>query len=70
METYEFIKDYTCSLGTITSGDGELTVINDVIYYNGGLLAPDMQSFFKNLIKKENENPEYLKKLKMVYNKL
>ena len=66
---FKFVRPYKSFDGVIPV-DGELTVINSTIYYNGGMIEPSYYNEFRELIEKEMDKPYYLKEVAIPYNKI
>lgn len=68
---FVFVKDFSTGNPdeVITTGS-ELYEVNGTIYFNGGMVIPSLQLFFEDLIKKEEDNPKYLKEVEVIYNKI
>lgn len=66
---FRFIKPYTSFDGVIGTGN-ELTVLNNTIFYNGGMIEPGFYEEFKELIIKEMKKPYFLKEVPIPYNKV
>lgn len=64
---FKFVKPFDCRLGHIDAGR-ELTVYDGQILFDGGLIEPQYYEFFKELIKKEMETPNYLREYNFVTN--
>lgn len=66
MENYrrfKFVKDFEKSPTEKIPSGSEITVLNDVIYFNGGMITPVNYSFFNTLLAKEIAYPYYLKEV-------
>lgn len=66
---FRFVKPYKTFDGTIQPG-AELTVLNSIIYYNGGMISPAFYDEFKELILKEMKKQHYLREVPIPYNKV
>lgn len=67
---FRFVKELTIKEGTFPVG-GEITVLNDKIYYNGGMVTPLYYSILHDLLEYEfNEGFKYLKEVPIPYNKV
>lgn len=67
---FKFVKDLTIKEGTFKKGD-EITILENHVYYNGGMTQPYYSDLLMDLIEFEtNErNGEYLKEIPIPYNK-
>ena len=57
---FKFVKAYKTKDGVLPVG-GQIDVINDAIYYNGGMIEPSFYDDFKELVMRELEKPFYLR---------
>lgn len=64
MKKYRFVKDYTCSLGTLKK-NSEIQLVNGVMYYNGGMLSDDYMKIMYNIINNDPDE-EYIKEVPMI----
>lgn len=67
---FKFVKELVKSDNERIPVDSELTVLNDTIYFNGGMITPVNYYYFKKLIEDEMKNPNYLKEIPIPVNKL
>ncbi len=68
-EKYVFIKSFTNDEGTIPEGS-ELYLFRGFVYFNGGLVSPAYQGFLMEFINDEKLSKEYLRKVKVIHNKI
>lgn len=67
---YKFVKELKVAEGTFPIG-AEITVMNDRIFYNGGMIQPSYYDLFYDLIEYEtNEGFKYLKEIPIPFNKI
>lgn len=66
MENYrrfKFVRDFEKSATEKISAGSEITVLNDTIFFNGGMITPVNYAFFNSLLAKEIAYPYYLKEV-------
>lgn len=68
-QTFIFKRTYTCQYGKIKSGT-ELSIVNDTIYINSGMIEPAYYRIFRTLIDNDELRNLYLVEKPMVYNKV
>lgn len=56
--------------GGILPINSEIHVVHGCVYFNGGLMESFYQNEFMKLLISERKKPNYLRKVKNVYNKL
>ena len=70
MENYRFVKEYDAG-GFVVPEGTDLTIVNGLVYYNGGILMDMYQHLFRKLVETEKRNVwVYLRPYKPVYNKV
>ena len=70
MEHYRFVKPYDMGDWQVSEGI-ELSIINGVVYYEGGILMDIYQAPFLRLVDREKKTGfNYLRPYKPVYNKV
>lgn len=67
---FVFVKDFNKSETEKIPSGSELLVLNDKIYFNGGMITPANYFLFNSLIEKEMEHPNYLREVPIPYNKV
>ena len=67
---FRFVKTLKVKEGTFPVG-AEITIMNNHIYYNGGMVEPAYYNLLFDLVEYEmNEGFNYLKEIKILYNKI
>lgn len=67
---YKFVKELKVKEGTFPVGS-EITVMNDRIFYNGGMIQPSFYDLFADLIEYETiKGFKYLREIPIPYNKI
>jgi hypothetical protein len=66
---YVFKEPYTNEYGTIPL-NSEITVLGNVMYFNGGLCDNYSQGLFKYIINNENLKKKYLKEVAVINNEI
>lgn len=69
MEKWVVIKECPIA-GTTLPINSEIHVVHGCVYFNGGLMEPFYQIEFSKLLNTERKKPNYLRKLKNIYNQL
>lgn len=69
---FRFIKPYTNKDGDTLPEGAELTILNDTIYYNDGMVTPVYYHMLRRLIDNciNGKEPNYLKEVPIPYNKV
>lgn len=67
---FRFVKPFECQYGKLKPGD-EITVMNDRLFFNGGMVELQYYNLFMELIYNEIKNGfNYLKEVPILYNKV
>lgn len=67
---YKFVKTLKLEDGEIPAGS-EITILNDVVYFNGGMVQPYFRNLFLDLLEFEMvKGFNYLREIPIPYNKL
>lgn len=70
MENYHFVKEFDAG-GFVVPEGTDLSIVNGVVYYNGGILMDIYQNQFRKLVVIEKKNGwNYLRPYKPLYNKV
>lgn len=67
---FKFVKEYVKSESEKIPKDSELTVLNDKIFFNGGMVTPANYFLLKGLIESEIKSPNYLEEVPIPRNKI
>lgn len=66
---FRFVKPFECQYGKLKAGD-EITIMNERLFFNGGIIELQFYNFFMKLIYDEIKNGfNYLKEVPIPYNK-
>jgi hypothetical protein len=69
MEKWVVVKECPIAGGTLPV-NSEIQIIHGCVYFNGGLMDSFYQNEFLKLLVVERKKPNYLRKLRNVYNQL
>jgi hypothetical protein len=69
MEKWVVVKECPIAGGTLPV-NSEVHLVHGCIYFNGGLMDSFYQNEFLKLLETERRKPNFLRKLKNVYNQL
>lgn len=69
MEKWVVVKECPIAGGSLPV-DSEIHIVHGCVYFNGGLMDVFYQREFMALLASERKRPNYLRKLKNVYNQL
>lgn len=69
MEKWVVVKECPIAGGTLPI-NSEVHLVHGCIYFNGGLMDSFYQNEFLKLLEAERRKPNFLRKLKNVYNQL
>lgn len=67
---FKVVKEFSDKDGVIPVGS-EITILNDRIYFNGGMISPAYYGLLYDLVEYEiNEGFNYLREVAIPYNKI
>lgn len=67
---FKFVKEFKQPEGVLKVND-EVTVMEDKVFYNGGMVQPNYRDLLLDLIEYEsNEGWNYLREIPIPYNKV
>lgn len=67
---FKFVKEFKQPEGVLKVND-EVTVMEDKVFYNGGMVQPNYRGLLLDLIEYEsNEGWNYLREIPIPYNKV
>lgn len=69
LERWVVVKNCPIAGGSLPV-NSEIQVVHGCVYFNGGLLEPFYQKELMELLTKERQKPNFLKKLTNIYNQL
>jgi hypothetical protein len=69
MEKWVVVKECPIAGGTLPV-NSEIQIVHGCVYFNGGLMDSFYQNEFLKLLVVERKKPNYLRKLRNVYNQL
>ena len=69
MEKWVVVKECPIAGGTLPV-NSEIQIVHGCVYFNGGLMDSFYQNEFLKLLVDERKKPNYLRKLRNVYNQL
>lgn len=69
MEKWVVVKECPIAGGTLPI-NSEIQIVHGCVYFNGGLMDSFYQNEFLKLLVDERKKPNYLRKLRNVYNQL
>lgn len=69
MEKWVVVKECPIAGGTLPV-NSEIQIIHGCVYFNGGLMDSFYQNEFLKLLVVERKKPNYLRKLRNIYNQL
>lgn len=69
MEKWVVVKECPIAGGTLPV-NSEIQIVHGCVYFNGGLMDTFYQNEFLKLLVAERKKPNYLRKLRNVYNQL
>lgn len=69
MEKWVVVKECPIAGGTLPV-NSEIQIVHGCVYFNGGLMDSFYQNEFLKLLVTERKKPNYLRKLRNVYNQL
>jgi hypothetical protein len=69
MERWVFIKPFKAGQGTLPE-NSEITLFRGLVYYNGGLCDPISSQELLGIINNPQTQNEYLRKIKIIENKV
>jgi hypothetical protein len=69
MEKWAVVKECPIAGGYLPV-ESEIHLVHGCVYYNGGLMDNFYQNEFLALLERERRKPNYLRKLKNIYNQM
>lgn len=69
MEKWVVVKECPIAGGSLPV-NSEIHIVHGCVYFNGGLMDSFYQNEFLKLLVNERKKPNYLRKLRNVYNQL
>lgn len=69
MEKWVVVKECPIAGGTLPV-NSEIQIVHGCVYFNGGLMDSFYQNEFLKLLVVERKKPNYLRKLRNIYNQL